>query len=75
MLAIAMLRSIKPRPRAVVCALILAASALAPADDSFVAFPDADTRAQLRRATEATDALELQPCQRRDDYVLRYTPK
>jgi hypothetical protein len=51
------------------------ANAHAPVDDSFVAFPDADTRAQLRRATEATDALELQPCQRRDDYVLRYTPK
>jgi hypothetical protein len=51
------------------------ANARAPVDDSFVAFPDADTRAQLRRATEATEALELQPCQRRDDYVLRYTPK
>jgi hypothetical protein len=51
-------------------------TARAPVDDSFVAFPDADTRAQLRRAAvEPTDALELQPCQRRADYVLRYAPK
>jgi hypothetical protein len=38
-------------------------------------FPDAQTRAQLRRAAEATNALDLQPCQRLSDYVLRYAPK
>ena len=46
------------------------------ADDAlFASFPDADTRAQLRRAAETSDAFELQPCQRLNDYVLRYAPK
>ncbi|MFL6208469.1 MAG: collagen binding domain-containing protein [Pyrinomonadaceae bacterium] len=46
MLAIAMLRSIKPRPRAVVCALLLVACALAPARNA---------RAQVAPAREAKD--------------------
>ena len=46
-----------------------------PASSFSPSFPDADTRAQLRHAVETTDAFELQPCQRRDDYVLRYAPQ
>ncbi|HYX40723.1 MAG TPA: carboxypeptidase-like regulatory domain-containing protein, partial [Pyrinomonadaceae bacterium] len=41
---------------------------------NFFLLPDAQTRAQIRRAAETTDVIELQPCQRRNDYVLRYTP-
>src|SRR5205085_12603612 len=40
-------------------------------DDSHAPlFPDTETRASLRRDAETTEALELQPCQRRPDYVL-----
>lgn len=36
---------------------------------------DADKRAKLRREAEAANtAIELQPCQRMNDYVLRYAP-
>ena len=43
--------------------------------DQFTALlPDAPTRALLRREAEPTETIELQPCQRRNDYVLRYTP-
>ncbi len=38
-------------------------------------YPDAQTRAQLRRDAEPTETLELQPCQRLTDHVLRLAPK
>ncbi len=38
-------------------------------------FPDAQTRAQLRRDIETTETIALQPCQRLNDHVLRYAPK
>jgi protocatechuate 3,4-dioxygenase beta subunit len=44
-------------------------------DADRVPFPDAATRGQLRHDAETTDTVELQPCQRRDDYVLRYAPR
>ncbi|HEX8178929.1 MAG TPA: carboxypeptidase-like regulatory domain-containing protein [Pyrinomonadaceae bacterium] len=49
-----------------------------PTDDdaaTWPTFPDAQTRAQLRRDADTTAAtIELQPCQRLNDYALRYTP-
>ncbi len=48
----------------------------ADADDALASiYPDAQTRAQLRRDAEPTETLELQPCQRLPDYALRYAPK
>jgi Carboxypeptidase regulatory-like domain len=41
---------------------------------NFSPFLDAQARAQIRRDAEPTDIIELQPCQRRNDYLLRYTP-
>ncbi len=43
-------------------------------DDEALPFPDAPARARLRRDAADADNVELQPCQRRDDYVLRYAP-
>ena len=45
-------------------------------DEQFTSLlPDAQTRALLlRRDAEPTEVIELQPCRRRNDYVLRYTP-
>ena len=44
-------------------------------DTDTLPFPDAIMRAQLRRDAEAADIIELQPCQRLDNHVLRYAPR